>query len=248
LVSKAQIKEIRTLHLPKFRQIYNKFIAEGEKVCTEFIKSGKFPIDAIFITNASKEKYADLMIKYGLELELISEKEMSQLSALKTPSDILLILKMATSDLRIMNNPKVSAIYLDGVQDPGNTGTIIRLADWFGIDAVIRSTDTADFFNPKVVQSTMGSMANVHLITANLKDLKPFERKIFGTYMDGQSIHQTTIDENAILVMGNEGKGIRIENEQWISNKISIPGAVGRIAESLNVAIAAGIICAHWKV
>jgi TrmH family RNA methyltransferase len=172
---------------------------------------------------------------------------MDQISGLKTPSDIIIVLDQKQDEINILSQRGTSAIFLDGVQDPGNVGTIIRLADWFGIHAVIRSVDSADFFNPKVVQATMGSMANVHLFQAELADLTQYDKDIAGTYMEGQSIFNTALSSDTILVLGSEGKGIRPENNQWITQKISIPGAKGKLAESLNVSVAAGIIASVWK-
>jgi RNA methyltransferase, TrmH family len=246
LISKARIKDIRALQMPKFRQIYNKFVAEGDKVCVEFLKSSKYEVENIYITFESQNKY-QIPFQHSSKLEIISAKEMEQISGLKTPSDILMILDIKRDDIAILDEPTTAAIYLDGVQDPGNVGTIIRLADWFGIQAVIRSDDSADFFNPKVVQATMGSMANVGLLEASLSSLTHLNKDIVGTFMEGASVFETAIDMNAILVLGSEGRGIRSENVGYISHKISIPGDKNRLAESLNVSVAAGIITSIWK-
>ena len=247
MISKAIIKDIRSLHLQKFRQIYNKFVVEGGKACAEFIKTEKFKIEAVYLTENSIENYKEWNGSEHYTPEVISQKEMGQISALKTPSDILMVVEREEEKSQILAKSGTSAIYLDDVQDPGNVGTIIRLADWFGIDAVIRSPNSADFFNPKVVQATMGSMVNMHLITADLQEVCEYNKNIIGTYMQGAPIHEIKLPKDAILVMGNEGKGISCENEKFITNKVSIPGANSRLAESLNVAIAAGIICSFWK-
>jgi RNA methyltransferase, TrmH family len=247
LISKARLKDIKALHQPKFRQIYNKFIAEGDKVCGELLKNKKFNIAQVLITSGHEKKYADLL-KYGtVEPDIISSKEMEQISTLKTPSDIFLLLDKKEDDVNILLNNKISAIYLDGVQDPGNVGTIIRTADWFGIDMIIRSEDSADFFSPKVVQASMGSIANLLLSSADNQKISSFKMPMYGTYMEGMDLQTTTIEENAILVMGSEGRGISAEMDQWIQHKITIVGAKNKLAESLNVSVAAGIICAHWK-
>jgi len=246
LISKARIKDIKALQMPKFRQIYNKFVAEGDKVCIEFLKSSKYEVENIYITFESQNKY-HIPKTHLSKLEIISAKEMEQISRLKTPSDIVLVLDQREEDLLLMSQPNTSAIYLDGVQDPGNVGTIIRLADWFGISAVIRSVDSADFFNPKVVQASMGSMSNVALIQAELSALQHLKKEIVGTFLEGTSVFATSIPADAILVLGSEGKGIRPENITHITQKISIPGAKNKVAESLNVSVAAGIIAGVWK-
>lgn len=247
MISKAKIKEIKSLHLPKFRQIYNKFVVEGGKACAEFIKKDNFIIEAIYVTEVGREKYQHLQ---GIERHnplIIASNEMNQISAMKTPTDIFLVVQKKEDSINFLTDTNLSAIYLDDVQDPGNVGTIIRIADWFGIHAVIRSPESADFFNPKVVQATMGSLTNVRLATSSFAQLMDYQRPIVGTYMEGASIYETIIPTHAILVMGNEGKGIHQDHEQYITNKIYIPGASNRVADSLNVAIATGIVCAWWQ-
>ena len=247
MISKAQIKDIKALHLPKYRQIYNKFIAEGDKVCIEFLKRRKYFIHGIFVVDGYQQMYLQYLTANDIQITIVSRREMEQMSALKTPSQVLLLLEQKEDDINVLLNNDTSAIYLDGVQDPGNVGTIIRLADWFGISAVIRSTMSADFFTPKVVQSAMGSMVNIKLITSPLPDITKYDRTLVGTYMEGQPLGQLQIPDNAILVMGSEGKGISEENDTHISHKITIPGHSNKVAESLNVGIATGIICAAWK-
>lgn len=247
MISKAQIKDIRALHLPKFRQIYNKFIAEGDKVCIELLKKQKYVVSDIYIIQANEDKYTTYLKEHADIVNLVHQKDMEQMSALKTSSNILMLLQKSEEDVSILSDDTKSAIFLDGVQDPGNVGTIIRIADWFGIDMVIRSADSADFFNPKVVQSTMGSMVNVDLCTSTLESLLQYKRTIYGTFMQGLALSDSKIAENGILVMGSEGKGIHTENEALINEKITILGAKSKIADSLNVSIAAGIICSFWK-
>lgn len=246
MISKAQIKDIKALHLSKFRQIYNKFIAEGDKVCIEFIKKQKYTVNTVFITYGNEDKYSDYLKLSDVAFEIINSKEMEQISALKTPSDIFMLLDKAEDDDKELLKKETSIIYLDGVQDPGNVGTIIRIADWFGIGAVVRSADSADFFNPKVVQSSMGSMVNVSLSTANLDTLKSTQKTIYGTFMNGTPIKDVKMPKGSILVMGSEGKGISVTNEALVDHKITIPGNEGKIAESLNVAVATGILCGQW--
>lgn len=248
MISKAKIKDIKALHLSKFRQIYNKFIAEGDKVCIELIKNTKYNINQVFITQGYEGKYSKYLKDTTAEIEIITPKEMEQISLLKTPSDIFLLLEIKEDNTNDLLKPESSVIYLDGVQDPGNVGTIIRIADWFGIDAVVRSEDSADFFNPKVVQASMGSMVNVKLVTSDLQQTITKEKSVYGTFMNGISIKNVEIPKGSILVMGSEGRGISPQNEKLINHKITILGSSNKIAESLNVAVATSIICAGWKV
>ncbi len=227
--------------------MYNIFIAEGGKVCTELLKTPKYRIDSVFIVQDTLHKYEILLGGLMDKTEIISSREMEQISALKTTSDILLLLEMKEDDDNVLLKKGTSAIFLDGVQDPGNVGTIIRIADWYGIDAVIRNSQCADFFNPKVVQATMGSLVNVDLFTSDHSKILRSEKEMYGTFMDGVDINTVTIEHDAILVMGSEGKGISPQLEKSIQNKISIKGSRSKIAESLNVSVAAGIICEKWK-
>lgn len=247
MISKAKIKEIKALHLSKFRQIYNKFIAEGDKTCMEFVKNKKYTIHEIYITEQSLQIYRTLLADVWHLVHVIRSQEMEQITALKNASDIFMIAEVKEDVLLETGHDGFSAIYLDGVQDPGNVGTIIRLADWFGVFAVIRSPDAADFFNPKVVQASMGSMVNVHMMTSSLLALRDTHLPIYGAFLDGAHISKTKIPQNAILVLGSEGKGISPENIPLIGHPIFIPGSQERVAESLNVAISAGIICHHWR-
>jgi TrmH family RNA methyltransferase len=247
VISKARIKDIKSLNQPKFRQMYNIFIAEGGKVCTELLKTPKYRIDSVFIVQDTLHKYEILLGGLMDKTEIISSREMEQISALKTTSDILLLLEIKEDDDNVLLKKGTSAIFLDGVQDPGNVGTIIRIADWYGIDAVIRNSQCADFFNPKVVQATMGSMANVNLFTTDYSKILSCGKTIYGTFMGGADINSVSIKSDAVLIMGSEGRGISAELEKSIQNKISIKGSRSKIAESLNVSVAAGIICEKWK-
>ena len=134
-----------------------------------------------------------------IDTDIISSKEMEQISALKTASDILLLLEKKEDNINDLVKSDASAIYLDGVQDPGNVGTIIRIADWFGVDAVIRSEESADFFNPKVVQSSMGSMANTLLITSDIETVSSLKKPIYGTYMKGAEIKKIIMESGCLL-------------------------------------------------
>lgn len=246
-ISKAQIKEIRSLHLQKFRQIYNKFIAEGLKNSLEFIRNGKYPIHHFFLTESALPALLPEIEQHSLPYTLISKQQMEQISALSTPSEVLLVMERKEEKLTTIITSHSGILYLDGVQDPGNVGTIIRIADWFGIDCVVRSPDSADFFNPKVVQATMGSMNKVLLATAQVNELADSGRSLFGTFMDGMPYQTMAIPSDAVLILGSEGKGISPSTEALIHHRLTINGREGRVADSLNVSIAAGILAAHWK-
>jgi TrmH family RNA methyltransferase len=245
LISKSQIKELRSLHLQKFRQIYNKFIAEGDKVCIEFLRHDKYHVEEAFILDGHENEYQHLLKRLRIHVHSVNKAEMDQISQLKTPSGILLLLRRPDEGQK----PDVSkgrTIYLDGIQDPGNVGTIIRLADWFGVERVIRSEDSADFFNPKVVQASMGSMVNVDLHTFDLAGLDLVGLPVYGTYMTGENVMEYNFSTPGILVLGNEGKGISETLSKLVTQRLTVPGSKDKVADSLNVATAAGIIIAAW--
>ena len=167
---------------------------------------------------------------------------MSKISALKTNSSVLIVLEKKSESLNYEKFNSGHVIYLDDVQDPGNLGTIIRIADWFGINTIIRSKGCADFYNPKVIQSTMGSFLNVSLFTESFSVLKITEHKTVGAIMHGSQLSDFTWPSKTMLIMGNEGKGISSEIHQEIDHHITIPGSNNRVADSLNVGMATGIL------
>jgi len=249
LITKSDIKFVKSLHFPKFRQIHNKFIAEGEKVCTDILQKETFRIHAVYHTKDVRVASSKVMKNILKTSNQINEREMAQISALTTPTSVLCVFEKNELKLNDALKDIRSVIFLDRVQDPGNLGTIIRIADWFGIEMVARSPESADFFNPKVVQATMGSMANVRLITSEINALTEFypSKPVYGTFMEGKNIFDNKPEPSSILVIGNEGKGISPETEKYIHHKINIPGSPDRVADSLNAAIATGIICSIWK-
>lgn len=244
MISKNQIKFIRSLELKKNRKRESLFVAEGPKVIEELLKL-KTPHTII----ATKE-WIDNNHKISNVIE-VSERELESASLLKTPQQVLALFAIETTeqDLNIDNNKLYLA--LDGIQDPGNLGTIIRIADWFGIDTIYCSNETVDVYNPKVIQATMGSIARVKVVYTDLCSLisnLSDEMPVYGTFLDGSDIYQNELTPNGIIVMGNEGKGITKELKSLITNKLLIPSfSIGDTAESLNVAIATAITCSEFK-
>ncbi len=239
MVSKNEIKLITSLAQKKYRIKYQLFVAEGVKLIKEFIAS-KFEIHQIYTTQDF-----DIEIDSDLSL-LISAKEMSKISQLKNANTILGIFKIPKNK----SVPDVGLqLVLDGIKDPGNLGTIIRLCDWFGINQLLCSTDTVDCYNPKVVQATMGSLARVTITYLNIeKYLKDSKLPIYCSTMEGDNLYQEKLPNNAILVMGNEANGIS-ENIQKIADyTVTIPRfGKSSQAESLNVAMATAIFLSEFR-
>lgn len=228
------IKVLQSLDKKKFRQKYNLFLVEGNKIISE-LPNSNFKIKEIFSTNPQNLGFKDTLIHQ------ITENELKKISFLQNPKDSVAVCEIKES---FKLKDYSTQLVLDGIQDPGNLGTIIRLADWFGIEQIICSEDTVDFYNPKVIQATMGSFTRVNMIYCNLVDyLSETDNVNIGTDMDGENIYTFQRPEKLNLILGNEGNGMRKETEKLLQNKISIPRfGKSQSTESLNVSMAAGII------
>ncbi|MCS4302715.1 MULTISPECIES: TrmH family RNA methyltransferase [unclassified Chryseobacterium] len=228
------IKVLQSLDKKKFRQKYNLFLVEGNKIICELFNSN-FKVKEILSTDPQKLDRTDIPITH------ISENELKKISFLKTPKDSVAVCYLDQQET--WADKKVQLV-LDGIQDPGNLGTIIRLADWFGIEQIICSEDTVDFYNPKVIQATMGSFTRVNIVYTDLVEyLSKTENVNIGTDMDGENIYTFEKPEKINLILGNEGNGMRPETEKLLQKCISIPRfGKSQSTESLNVSMAAGII------
>ncbi|MDP3352947.1 MAG: RNA methyltransferase [Flavobacteriaceae bacterium] len=239
MLSKNNIKLIKSLEHKKFRIQHQLFVVEGLKSVHEFLKSD-FQVEKIFtLTNNFTNNFED-------KIEIINEDELKKISFLKAPNQVLAIFKIPSIKKIDSNNLVVA---LDTINDPGNLGTIIRLCDWFGLEQIICSKDTVDCYNPKVVQSTMGSLTRVQLFYTDLKEfISSYDGHVYGTFMEGNNIYESELSKKGVIVMGNEANGISPEIEKLITQKIAIP-AFGKQhdTESLNVATATAIILSEFK-
>ena len=239
MITRAEILDIKALATKQGREEQGAFIAEGEKLVGE-IRNSLLRIRKIYQT---RPIFAD-----G---EMVSEKEMERISQLKTANSVLAVVELPKSRLSSVKPDKNLVLALDRVQNPGNLGTIIRLADWFGISDIVCSEDTADCFNPKVVQATMGAILRVRVHYTNLSQwlAKQHDTKIYGTFLEGENIYSAQLDKSGIIVMGNEGQGISAEVAEAVSHKLLIPPypADRCGSESLNVAVATAVICSEFR-
>jgi len=246
MISKTYTKYIQSLHHKKFRDIENAFIAEGSKVVMDLLSSGKIICSHILGTEDwMKEKEPEIRKYFSGPLEVIEDYELEKISALTTPNHVLGIFKkIGHADIKVKGN---ITLVLDSIQDPGNLGTIIRIADWFKVQSIICSETCADRYNPKVVQSTMGSLARVELCYTNLTRWLEENKTvpIYAAALNGKNINQLKGITEAIIIIGNESKGISGEIMNLASEKITIP-KIG-VAESLNAAVATGIILSHMR-
>ena len=239
MLSKNQIKRITSLHQKKYRNEGQLFIAEGIKVIEELFLAG-FEAEFFFTTNSALNAVATFVP------ELISTADLSKISCLKTPNDCLAVFRMPKSKVMDLSG---LVVCLDAIRDPGNLGTIIRLCDWFGVEQLVCSTETVDLYNPKVIQATMGSISRVNVIYTDLNVfLKETSLPIYGAFMDGKNVYESSLSTNGILVLGNEANGISDLIASKITSKISIP-RFGNIqkAESLNVATATAILLSEFR-
>lgn len=225
MISKAKIKQIRSLEIKKYRQLEGLFVAEGPKVIEELCKVCE-------------------------PVEVYEGEDATKASFLQHPQGTLALFKTDIFD-KIIPQSKLK-LMLDGIQDPGNLGTIIRIADWFGIDHIYCSDNTVDVLNPKTVQATMGSLARVKIEYCDLEqllDTMPKDIPIYGTLLNGENIYKTELTNEGIIVMGNEGNGISNKIRKRISKKLLIPSYPENreTAESLNVAIATAIVCSEFR-
>lgn len=217
-------------------------MAEGYKSVSEFIAAG-YQIHTVYHTIAADAKLHNLSKK--INFQEITETELQKMSGLTTPQQVLAVIKLPEwPQLKPENLKNKFSLVLDGIQDPGNLGTIIRTADWFGINHIICSEDTVEAYNPKVVQATMGSLARVKIYYIDLEALLPtLKLPVFGAMLDGENIYQADFGNEGLLLMGNEGNGIRLNIQHCITQAITIP-RVGE-AESLNVSIATALFCSE---
>lgn len=242
MLSKAKIKFVKSLQLKKYRKQEQCFVVEGLKSVRELLSSD-FEIVTLLVTKEFREKNR---LPSSAEIIEVTEKELESLGEFQSNDSALAVAKMRTlNDLDIKRDE--FALVLDDIRDPGNLGTIIRTADWYGITKIIASEETADFYNPKVIASTMGSFTRCQILYTDLiAYLKSKNgRSVFGAFLDGKDVHEVNFGSEGFIVIGNESRGISDELANFITNRITIP-RYGN-AESLNAAMATGIICDNLR-
>ncbi len=239
MLSKAEVKYINSLQNKKYRRIERAFFVEGYKNVLEILNSD-YEIKKLFVTNAFFTQFEPIALKNGIELQLVTSAELGLIGTLETNNSALALAAIKEEEDIIIGEELV--LVLDGINDPGNLGTIIRTADWYGIRNLVCSPDTVDLYNPKVINSTKGSYTRVNVCYMDLEQLFTSNSKIpvFAAFMDGKAVYEVKGRLPLFLLLGNEANGISKDLVPFISQKITIP-KVGN-AESLNVGVAAGII------
>lgn len=237
MLTKSQIQLVKSLRLKKFRQKYNQFVVEGEKAVGELLQSGLKTVQVFAVAGWAQQYLTSA--KKAMITE-ISEKDLERISGFDQPNKVLAIAEIPDHAFgpEVLEQP--ITIALDFIQDPGNLGTIIRIADWYGIENIICSPDCVDAYNPKVINATMGSFARVNVHYTDLETaLAPVAQRVHACVMDGEPVYGLTPDKPVILI-GNEGKGLNEKLVQMAGKKVSIPRR-GK-AESLNAAVATAVI------
>lgn len=257
MISKARIKWIKSLEMRKYRLQQNAFVAEGPKLVGELLDVCQdahqdAPYSTPLYLAATKDWLSQNLhlINNIKEVDEVSKQELERASLLRTPQNVLAVFPIPKEKLQLSSLENQLVLALDGVQDPGNLGTILRIADWFGIHHVLCSEGTADVYNPKCVQSCMGALARVKVSYCNLPEvLRETKMPVYGTFLDGKDIYNEELSQDGIIVMGNEGNGISEEVGKLVNRRLYVPNFPkgSSTTESLNVAVCTGIVCAEFR-
>jgi RNA methyltransferase, TrmH family len=244
MLSKVKIKYVQSLQLKKQRQMYQKFVVEGDKMAQELLIQQRISPEFIFATDVWCSQHEKMLRPFADRLQMITEAELKQISSLKTPNQVLIVANMPNVSPDYGALAQSFSLYLDGIQDPGNLGTILRIADWFSIPAVFCADTCVDVFNPKVVQASMGALWRVQTLEIAFDTLQKNIPNIpvLGAVLDGRDLYDLAAPKKGLIVIGNEGKGISADILKSVTLPLTIHGGGG--AESLNAAVATGIICA----
>jgi TrmH family RNA methyltransferase len=244
VLTNSQIKHILSLKQKKFRTEHQQFVVEGVKVVKELLAS---PYKTLAVYTIDEK----VLPFQKVEPLLISEAQLSKISNLETPNKVLAVASIPQSFFNFLQVKDKLSLALDTINDPGNLGTIIRTATWFGIDTIICSPNTTDAWNPKAVQATMGALFRTNVVYADLKkvveEYNTANVPVYATTLDGTDIYKTTLSQNGLIVIGSESHGVSPELLALINNKLHIPSFSSGAVESLNAAVAAGVVCSEFR-
>ncbi len=253
MISKNRIKYVRSLEMKKYRKAEGVFVAEGHKLVGDLLDVFECKYLAATSEWLSAHEAWIEQRKNRVEVDEVTEEELRRVSFQETPQQVLAVFRQPIYEVSV--DEVVSrqlCLALDDVQNPGNLGTIVRLADWFGIEHIFCSKGCADIYNPKTVQATMGGMAHVQVHYVDLPQMLQGladDIPVYGTFLNGENMYQKELENRGVIVMGNEGKGVSKDVEAFVTERLYIPNyPTGReTSESLNVAIATAIVCAEFR-
>jgi TrmH family RNA methyltransferase len=256
MISSARSKLLRSLQLKKFRDQHLLFLVEGEKMVLELTGNDpdqRFRVLEIFATAEWIDRNAKHLQLTDIEVVEATEAEIKKVSTLHSPQPVLALVSRPDSRLEIEKLLPTPVLAFESIRDPGNLGTIIRTADWYGMDHIVCSPDSTDVFNPKVVQSTMGAIARVqvhyHDLSALLESPVLKEKAVYGTFLEGENIYEANLEAAPLILFGNESHGLSDRLDKYIQHRISIPSfsKSGKGSESLNVASSVAVLCSEMK-
>lgn len=254
MLSKNKIKFINSIKKKKYREIHQCFFAEGEKLVDELLDSNIQIINIFATTDWINKNQQRFYLRPESEVIEISENELNKISSLTTPNKVFAVAKQPVYEYKIEEIRTGLNLFLEDINDPGNFGTIIRIADWFGIKNIFCSKESVDVYNTKVVQTSMGAIyrIKVHYVKSAefLTDLsKPENFNIYGTFLEGNNIYQESLDKNGLIIMGSESHGISKELTPFINKKLFISNYPSneKTSESLNISVATAIVCSEFR-
>ncbi|PID88438.1 MAG: RNA methyltransferase [Bacteroidia bacterium] len=246
MLSKKTIKLVHSLNLKKNRMLHGLFVAEGTKTIYDLLQTG-MPLELLLV----EQNHKDTILFSNYPCQAVSSEEIKKISNLKNTPPAIAIFKIPASKLRMSDLENKMSLFCDQIQDPGNLGTIIRTASWFGIENIICSSGTTDAYNPKTIQASMGAIAQVKIFYVKSKEFfsaLPAHFPVYGTVLDGNNIFRQQFARHGLIVIGNEGHGISSLTDSYITHRISVPSfsSPGTSPESLNASAAAAIVCAEF--
>ncbi len=251
MLSRNKIKYLASLKMKKFRVLHRQFVVEGDKIVKDSILKSKVIPEILVASSTWLNEHKSISSLSGVEILEADHKDLARITSLETPPPVMAVFSMPNEEAGDTNTESSLSIALDTIQDPGNLGTIVRIADWFGINQIFCSPGCADIHNPKTIQASMGALFNVQVSYTDLKDLlekhhQTKEFPILGTFMQGASVKEIGKIEKGIILFGNESRGISAELVPCISTRITIPSGNNSPAhvESLNVASSVAVVCA----
>jgi TrmH family RNA methyltransferase len=245
-LSKSDIKFINSLGIKKYRQKYNKFVVEGDKMVRELLHQQRFRVETLYALPEWLQEQSAALAAAGIPAIAVTARQLEQLSQLATAHQVIAVVDIpAPPDASALPSDAWS-LFLDGIQDPANLGAILRVADWFGIRQVVLGPDTVDVYNPKAIQASMGAFLRVSCPEASLAEVAESRPALLrvGAAMGGENVFTADLPAAGLLVIGREGPGIRPEAQAWLQRAVAVPAPANSGAESLNAAVAAGILCA----
>jgi len=244
-LSKNKLKYLRSLKLKKFRQKYNNFIVEGDKIVSELLQSESLEIEGIYARQEWIDSNSHLLYTYTSITHVASEPDLKTITLFNTPSQVYVVLKRPSPTFPNNFLTNSFALFLDDIQDPGNLGTILRIADWFGISTVICSEQCVDIYNHKVIQASMGAFLRVQVVHSSFEKIYEQYPNVpyYGTVLAGNNLYEEKFLQKGIVVIGNEGRGVSPSILDKLTHRLFIPKGKNGGAESLNAAVATGIVC-----